>query len=76
MSVNNGRRVDVALPGYSGQAGLVEYPDRDAISFPAGQGGAQVAIGADIMVDGRPRTVTSVSSSPFLRNFKVLELRK
>ena len=76
MSVNNGKRTLVSLPGYTGEAGMVELADRDLISFPTNQGVVQIAAGGEIFVAGVARRVTSVASSPFLRNFKVLELAK
>jgi hypothetical protein len=76
MTLNNGRRVEVDLPGFTGLAGLVEHSDRDVISFPGRPGGVHAKVGAEITVEGRSRIILSIATSPFLRNFKVLELAK
>lgn len=76
MNVNNGQRVTVSLQGYEGHAGLVEQEEKDVLSFAAGLRLVHAEVGSTILVDGRPRIVRSMSSSPFTKGFKVVELDK
>lgn len=74
MNVNNGQRVAVTLPGFSGMAGLVEREVFDELSFPA-RLRALPALDK-ITVDGAQREVLATNASPYLPNFVVLQLAK
>lgn len=76
MKVNTGQRVAVEMPGYEGLAGYVDREDGAEISFPARFRALPVAAGDMIMVDGQPRKVVSVTASPFLPGFVVVQLAK
>lgn len=76
MSVNNGQRLAVTLPGFSGIAGYVERVDRDELSFEASLRSLRLRPGQQITVAENQRTVSSVAQSPFNRGFVVIELKK
>lgn len=73
MNVNQGKRIDVVLPGYSGSAGFTERKGKASLSFPAATSALGVA--ATIEADGRTWIVEKVGPSQFLRGFKLVELR-
>lgn len=75
MSVNNGERVDVTLPDYSGSAGFVDRGEVAFLSHPAPHN-RSLRVGAELEISGQPWVVTGVTTSPYVRGFRVVALRK
>lgn len=76
MMINNGSRVHVSLPGFSGLAGYVEGSSSDEISFASDLRVIRVKAGQAIQVVGIDRVVKEVSASPFMQRFVVIKLSK
>lgn len=73
MNVNRGKRIDVAIGGFTGVAGFTESDGKASLSFPASQ--LALRPGETVEVDERAWLVEKVGASQFLRGFKTLELR-
>jgi hypothetical protein len=74
MNVNSGKRVDASFEGFSGTVGFVEREDGAAISFRSPLP-LRVSAGDPVTADGRDWTVEKIDTSPFVRGFKLIELR-
>jgi hypothetical protein len=76
MIINQGKRIDVDLPGYQGSAGFVERGETATLSYPLKRGGELPDAGVVIEIDGAKWSVEQAAKSEFVRNFRVLTLRR
>lgn len=74
MSVNNGSRVMVTLPDFTGLAGFVEKDGVATLSYRAA-GNQRLRVGSKVPIEDAEWEVTAVADSPLVKGFRVVTLR-
>lgn len=78
MTVNNGRRIPVALPDYQGIAGFVDRGELASLAYmPDAKARKKTPpIDMHIPIDDTAWFVAHVADSPYVRGARVVTLRK